>query len=252
MTAMRRLFATVAALSLVPAGCGSDEDGKPAAASRGLPEGSEPVKLDPADLTTRIDNPYWPMAPGSRWTYRETDPQGNVQRVVVTVTNRTKKVANGVEARVVRDVVTEKGRPVEITDDWYAQDKEGNVWYLGEDTKEYENGKVSTTAGSWEAGADGAQPGVIMPASPKTGMRYRQEYYKGAAEDAGQVLSVDEQAEVPSGHYRDVLMTKDYTPLDPKMLEYKLYARGVGPVLVLGVSGGGGIEELVRFEKGGG
>jgi len=207
------------------------------------------VKLNPADFVTRIDNPYWPMAPGSRWVYRETDPEGNAQRVVVDVTNSTKQIL-GIQATVVHDVVSEKGQLVEDTLDWYAQDKCGNVWYLGEDTKEYEKGKVVSTAGSWEAGVDGAQAGVIVAASPKDGLVYRQEYYAGEAEDAAEVLSTNEQAEVPYGHFQDVLLTKDYTPLHPEILEYKLYAKGVGPVLVLGVSGGAGWEELLSFQAG--
>ena len=96
------------------------------------------------------------MTPGSRWVYRETDSEGANQRVVVTVTNKTKKIANGIEARVVRDVVTEDGEFVEVTDDWYAQDSAGNIWYLGEDTTEYENGKPASKSGSFEAGVDGA------------------------------------------------------------------------------------------------
>ena len=121
-----------------------------------LPRGSEKVSIDPATFTTRIDNPWWPMRPGSRWLYRETDADGTSQRVVVTVGRQTRRIANGVTARVVHDVVTEDGRPVEVTEDWYAQDACGNLWYLGEDTKEYENGKVVSTKGSWEAGVDGA------------------------------------------------------------------------------------------------
>jgi hypothetical protein len=105
-----------------------------------LPQGSEPASLDPAEFTTEIDNPYWPMSPGRRWVYRETDTTGTVERVVVEVTDRTKTIANGVEARVVRDTVTEDGVPAEVTDDWYAQDAEGNIWYLGEATQEYVDG----------------------------------------------------------------------------------------------------------------
>ena len=205
---------------------------------------------DPASFSTRIDNPYWPMKPGSRWVYRETDPEGTRQKVVVRVTRKTKRIANGVTARVVHDVVTEKGKLVEVTDDWYAQDRKGNIWYLGEDTKEYEDGRVVSTAGSFEAGVDGARAGVIMPAKPRPGMRYRQEYYKGQAEDKGQIVSLREQAEVPFGHFRRVLMTKDTNPLEPKVLEFKFYARGVGPVLAVGVSGGSDREELVRYRKG--
>ena len=187
------------------------------------------------------------MKPGSRWVYRETEPDGTEQRVVVTVMDETKRIANGVTARVVHDEVRADGELVENTFDWYAQDSEGNVWYMGEDTKEYENGKFVSRAGSWEAGVDGAEAGIIMPAQPEVGMQYRQEHYEGEAEDEAKVLSLDEQAEVPAGHWEGVLMTKDFTPLEPKILEYKLYAKGVGPVLVLGASGGGGREELLEF-----
>jgi len=169
----------------------------------------------------------------------------------VTVTDRTKQIANGVEARVVHDVVTEDGEPIEITDDWYAQDKAGNIWYLGEDTAEYENGKITTRAGSFEAGVDGAQAGIIMPADPRDGMAYRQEYYKGEAEDRAEVLSTDEQVEVPFGYFKGALMTKDLVPLEPKVSEYKIYAKGVGPVLTVKTSGGSGREELVSYTQGG-
>lgn len=217
-----------------------------------IPKGSESVSLDPSEFTTAIDNPFWPMRPGSRWVYRETDPIGARQRVVVTVTDDTKLIANGVLARVVHDVVTEHGEPVEVTDDWYAQDRCGNVWYLGEATKEYENGKVVSTAGSFEAGVDGAQAGVIVLAKPRKGVRYRQEYYDGEAEDRAEVVSLGERAEVPFGYFRRgrVLMTRDLDPLRPKVLEYKFYARGVGPVLAIGVSGGSDREELLSYTRG--
>ena len=214
-----------------------------------LPRGDEPVDLDPASFSTEIDNPYWPMEPGTRWIYREIDEEGNEVKVVVVVTTETKELANGITARVVRDVVTENGDLIEDTKDWYAQDAEGNVWYLGEDTAEYEDGKQTTKAGSWEAGVDGALPGIIVPADPRPGMSYRQEYYAGEAEDNGEVLSLHEMAEVPYGFFEDMLLTKDTTPLEPKVLEYKLYARGIGPVLVLGVSGGAGREELVEMDE---
>ena len=185
-----------------PPPCNKPDEPKPTAANRDLPQGREPVKLDPADFTTKIDNPYWPMSPGSRWVYRETDTQGTREKVVVTVTNKTRVIANGIEARVVRDVVTEKGRPVEITDDWYAQDKDGNIWYLGESVRNYVNGKLADRSGSFEAGVDGAQPGVAMPADPVPGLSYRQEYYKGEAEDRGAVITVDQkQVRVPFGFF---------------------------------------------------
>jgi hypothetical protein len=222
------------------------------AADSTLPQGSEPVSLNPAEFTTQIDNPYWPMTPGSRWIYREQDGSERL-RVEVKVTQRTRQIANGIEARVVRDVVTHKGEPVEVTDDWYAQDSAGNIWYLGEDTAEYKNGKVVSHAGSFEAGVDGAQPGIAMPANPVDGMTYRQEYYAGHAEDKAEVLSLDEQVQVKFGHFPQgqVLMTKDINPLEPRVLEHKFYAKGVGPVLTLDISGAAGREELLRYHQGG-
>ena len=235
-----RLTPLAAALALC-AGCGGD-------GGSALPQGSEQVELDPADFTTAIDNPYWPMTPGTRWTYRELDEEGKALDVRVTVSNATKQIANGVTARVVRDTVTSDGEVIEDTFDWYAQDGDGNVWYLGEQTAEFEDGKVSSRGGSFEAGVDGAEAGVIMPADPEPGLAYRQEYYKGEAEDNGEILSLHEQAQVPAGHYRDALLTKDTIAIEPDVLEYKLYAPGVGPVLTFGVSGGGGREQLVRVD----
>ncbi len=211
-----------------------------------IPQGSEPVIIDPADFVEGIDNPYLPMTPGARSIYRETDPDGETKKVKVIVTTRTKEIL-GLTATVVHDLVTAHGQWVENTFDWYAQDVCGNVWYLGEKTKEYENGVVVSTAGSWEAGVDGAQPGVVMPADPQVGLSYRQEYLAGEAEDAATILSITEQAEVPYGHFSEVILTREYTPLHPKILEYKLYAEGIGIVLALGVSGGSDREELIRF-----
>jgi hypothetical protein len=248
---------TLVSLLLVAA-CGEDGEtgGAPATTGRAdtaaaptkLPQGSEPVQLDPADFVAEIDNPYWPMSPGSTWVYREIDPDGTELQVEVTVTDRTKTIL-GIEATIVHDVVSEDGEVIEDTFDWYAQDATGNVWYLGEDTKEFEDGKLKTTEGSWEAGVDGAQAGVIVPADPQVGMAYRQEYYAGEAEDEGEILSLDERATVPFGSFEDLLMTADTTPLEPDVLEHKFYARGVGPVLTLDI-GGGGREELLRYEPG--
>jgi len=236
-------------LTAVGAGCGGGSKSSKEIPASTLPQGSEQVELDPADFTTTIDNPYWPMAPGNSWVYRDVDVEGGRKRVEVTVTGKT-KVIMGIEARVVHDVVTEDADLVEDTFDWYAQDADGNLWYLGEDTKEYENGKVKTTEGSWQAGVDGAQAGIALPAAPKVGMTYRQEYYAGEAEDKGEILSLNEKATVPFGAFEHVLMTRDSTPLEPKVLEHKFYARGIGPVLAVTVSGESGREELVRFVRG--
>ena len=138
-------------------------------------------------FSTKIDNPYWPMKPGTRWVYRETAPGATTQRIVVTVTNRTKRVASGVDVLVVHDRATEHGTVVEDTFDYYAQDQKGNVWYQGEDTTEFENGKPISKKGSWEAGVDGAKAGIVMLAHPRVGRRYGEEHYPGHAEDRAQV-----------------------------------------------------------------
>ena len=253
----RRLQVTVAILPLLLplAACGGDSGsggsqdsttpGAPRPSTPALPTGSAPVHLDAADFTAGSDHPYFPLEPGTQWKFREIDEKGTVVNVVVTVSSETREIANGVEATVVRDTVTEDGELVEDTLDWYAQDVAGNVWYLGEDTAEFENGNLTSREGAWEAGVDGALPGIIMPADPAVGMGYRQEYYEGKAEDNGEVLALDQQAEVAAGHFGDVLMTADTIALEPDILEYKLYAPGVGLVIALGISGGGGREELV-------
>ena len=241
-----------AALTIAACGGGESTAGAEAgrAQDRGLPQGSEPSKLDPADFTIDIDNPYWPMRPGSRWVYRETEPGGPPQKVVVTVTHKVTTIANGVKARVVRDVVSEKGRPVEVTDDWYAQDRDGNIWYLGEYVTNYDDeGKVVDHAGSFEAGVDGAQAGIAMPANPEPGLSYRQEYYRDEAEDRAAVITVgEEQVSVPFGHFaRRVLMTRDLVPTEPKVQELKFYAPGVGPLLSMHTDGAGGRAALVSY-----
>jgi len=253
---MKTAFAAMATLAaLAISACGEDATpeapGTVPGTGAGLPQGSEPADLDPADFTTKIDNPYLPLAAGSRWVYAETEAGEPDQKVVVEVLDKTKTIANGIEAIVVRDVVTESGEPIEITDDWYAQDSAGNVWYLGEDTAEYEDGKRVCRCGSFEAGVDGAEAGVVMPANPEVGMTYRQEYYEGEAEDEGKVLSLDELAQAPAGIYHDTLMTRDTNPLEPKVSEHKFFAEGVGLVLAVHVSGGAGREELVSFRPGG-
>jgi hypothetical protein len=232
----------------VAGGCGIQDaagSGSSSASGGELPQTSESVDLDPSAFSTTIDNRYWPMEPGTRWVYREVDDSGEQLRVVVTVTSATKAIANGVTARVVRDTVTQGGELVEDTLDWYAQDDDGNIWYLGEKTAEFENGQLASREGSFEAGVDGAMAGVAMPAEPADGLSYRQEFDKGNAEDRAEVLSRAEMAEVAAGHFDHAVLTKDTTPLEPRILEYKFYARGVGPVLVLGVSGGVVREELV-------
>jgi hypothetical protein len=218
---------------------------RPAAAAT-LPLGGEPVHLDPARFTASVDHPYWPMRPGSRWTYRQTGGDGDERRIEVTVTDRTRTIM-GIQARVVHDVVTEDGEVTEDTYDWYAQDDEGNLWYLGEDTRKLDDGKVTSREGSWEAGVDGAQPGIMLPARPNPGMVYRQEYDGLRAQDTAAVLSLGQRAKVPSGLFDHVLVTKEFSPLEPGLLKHDFYAAGVGPVLSLTVSGGSDREELLAY-----
>jgi hypothetical protein len=251
--------AAIAAL-LMPAlvtGCGSDDGGgtKDLAAApvdavpsdapatdappSELPQSDDPVDLDPARVGPDVTNPWFPLEPGTRWTYREKGEDGETLRVVVTATSETRMIANGVEARIVRDTVTLDGEIIEDTFDWYAQDAGGTVWYLGEDTAEFENGEISSRKGSFEAGVDNAQAGVVMPAEPAVGDVYRQEYAAGVAEDNGEVLALDGTATVPAGSYDGLVQTADTNALEPAALEHKFYARDVGPVLTLDVANGG-------------
>jgi hypothetical protein len=252
---MRWTLALACAL-LIPfaSACGGGSQANEATTASGnateastLPRGSEPVTLEPSEFTTEIDNPYFPIVPGTRRVFRETDAEGAVRRVVVTVTNDTKTIM-GIEARVVHDVVTEDGQVSEDTYDWYAQDSDGNLWYMGEDTKEYEDGKLKSTEGSWEAGVDGAQPGIIVPANPKPGLTYREEYYAGHAEDGAEILSLTAHADVPYGTFDHVLQTRNFTPLEPDLVEEKFYASGIGPVLEITVTGGSDRTELLRYD----
>ena len=255
------LVATLTA-GVVLSGCGGSDTGAPttvapprasaADPSGSLPQGDGSVTLDPADFTTEIDNPYWPMSPGSRWVFIEGDPEGTREDVVVEVTDRTKMIANGVEARVVIDTVSANGIPVEITEDWYAQDELGNIWYLGEYVTNYVDGVVVDHSGSFEAGVDGAQAGIAVPANPEPGMTYHQEYYEGEAEATAAVVTLgEEQVEVPFGYFnRDVLMTRDMVPTEPKVQELKFYAPGVGPLLSMHTDGPGGRAALVSHTPG--
>lgn len=244
-----RLLAGVASLALLAACGGGSDPGKVAARSDGLPQGDEKITLDPANFSTKIDNKFLPWVPGTQQTYRGVDGDGTVSTIVVTVTDKTKKVANGITARVVRDTASVDGRIIEDTFDWYAQDSNGAVWYLGEDTATFKDGKKDSTEGSFEAGVDGALGGVVMPGNPKPGPVYRQEYYKGKAEDNGQVLATDQMVDVQYGHLTSVLLTKDTSAIEPDGLEYKFYAPGVGIALTLDISGGSGREELLSVKQ---
>jgi hypothetical protein len=219
------------------------------ASSGALPQGSDTVSIDPAKFTTTIDNPYFPMTPGDVWTYRETDDAGKSATVTVTVTDKT-KVIDGVTTREVHDVLTDAGTLAEDTLDWYAQDDDGNIWYFGEATTEYGSDGEASTEGSWQAGIDGGQPGIVVLADPEPGQEYREEYLADHAEDNARVLSIDEMAEVPFGRFDDLLMTRNTTPIEPDVLEYKWYAKGIGPIREESVAGGSDKTVLMDFQKG--
>jgi hypothetical protein len=200
----------------------------------------------PEDFVAVIDNPYMPFMPGTRTVF-EGVSDGQRERNVVVVTDRT-KVILGVTTTVVHDrVFSANGDLAEDTFDWYAQDRFGNVWYFGEDTAEYDNGKVSSTKGSWEAGVAGAQPGVVMLAQPTVGESYHQEFLKGEAEDVGTVVAIDDRVSVPYGSFDRVVVTEDTTPLEPQILEHKFYAPGTGVVLERVLRGGQEVSRLVSY-----
>ncbi len=187
--------------------------------------------LIPASWAASVTNAYFPLTPGTTWQYRAQTSRG-VETITVEVLPG-KQTVNGVAATVVRDRVYLNGNLLEDTFDWYAQDNEGNVWYVGEATKEYANGVVVSTEGSWEWGVDGALPGIQMWANPsaKVGIEYRQEYYKGKAEDWGKVISVGEAATVPFGSFANCITIEEWVGLDPgEPHDTKQYCPGVGNV----------------------
>jgi hypothetical protein len=193
--------------------------------------------IDPADFVGKIDNRYLPFNPGTRTVAKGVAEDGKTpQRDVQVVTDRTRKV-DGVKCRVVRDTITSRGKPVEKTFDWYAQDKRGNVWYFGENSKDYKHGHWVKSDGSWEGGVHGAQPGIMMEAHPKRGDAYRQEYYRGHAEDQAKVLGITGRVTVPAGTFRHTIGTKETSRLEPGVVERKWYARGVGEIKSQDVKG---------------
>jgi hypothetical protein len=204
-------------------------------------------KIDPANFVTRIDNRYQPYVPGTRFHFvgvRGSTPQTDDEVVM----HRTKLIL-GVRSTVVRDTVSEHGRPVERTDDWYAQDKQGNVWYMGEDSFELRHGRFVKASDSWKSGVDGAKPGIITPAHPRAGDAYRQEYFPaGKALDKARVLSLSGRLTVPFGRFGRLLVTSERSPLEPQT-ERKYYAPGVGEIAERVVRGHHEAFQLVRVTR---
>jgi hypothetical protein len=249
-----RLSAIGAGWSVVvlTAACGNPAPAPNPSASA-APSSTAPMKItdpysptiDPAAFSATIDNPYLPMVPGTRTIYEAHTPDG-LQQTTTEVTRDTKMIM-GVKTVVVHDTVSLDAKMVEDTLDWYAQDRDGNVWYFGEATKKLQDG-TADTAGSFEGGVNGALPGIIMPGHPQVGDQYRQEYAKGVAEDTGEVLNLTGRETAPlTGPLSDLLVTKDVDLLDPTApAENKYYARSIGLILTREA---GGRDEAVKVEK---
>jgi hypothetical protein len=180
--------------------------------------------IDPADFTTNVTNQYFPLDPGTTCNY--ATPDGS-ETMTFEVTRRTKTVM-GVTTVVVIETHHEDGQLVEVSENWFAQDSDGNVWYFGEFSQTYENGVPTTTEGSWEAGVNGALPGIIMQADPQHGQTYFQEFAPDVATDMAMVLTTSDIVTVPAGTYTNVLRTKEWTPLETATVEHKYYAPNVG------------------------
>jgi hypothetical protein len=209
-----------------------------------------PPPLDTARTTTTIDNPYFPLVPRTTFVYDGT-ADGDAEHEEVTVLAETKKIM-GAPCVVVRDVVTVDGELTEDTHDWYVQDSDGNVWYMGEDSKSYEGGKVTSTDGSWEAGVDGALPGIVMPAISILNQSYAQEYYPGEAEDMAKAIDLNATASVAYGSFDHVLVTEEWSPLEPDVIEHKSYAAGIGLIKAESIQGEDEQQELTSMKINGG
>ncbi len=203
--------------------------------------------INPLDFVSVVNNPYYTLTPGTTYTYQGKTKEGT-EKIITVVTNKTKKIM-GVTNVEVWDRVWLDGSLIEETYDWYAQDKEGTVWYFGEDSKEYENGKVISTKGSWEAGVNGAKPGIIMEADPKVRDTYRQEYYQGEAEDMADVASLGDTVTIPFGTFTKCLKTRDWSKIDPKLNEYKYYCPDAGNLALEVAIDSGEKVELINVEK---
>ncbi len=212
------------------AGCGSQ-------ASTPAGAGTTAPAPGPERFAQRAQNPWFPLRPATVYEYRGED-EGVPVRDILTVTRRTKTI-QGVRCTVVEDRLYKRGRLAERTTDWYATADDGTVWYFGEATATLDrSGKVDSTDGSWQSGVDGAVAGIYMPGHPRVGAAGRQEYYKGHAEDHFTVVALDAHADAPGASSRHALLTEEFTPLEPGVIDHKLYVRGVGIVIEESVKGG--------------
>jgi hypothetical protein len=250
-------LSTVAVVVGISAGCGSSNNAAsttttPATSASELASVHGPYSptIDPASFVTTIDNRYFPLLPGTAFHYKGVAEDGKTpQTDDMVVTHQTKMIL-GVPSTVVRDTVSSHGRPIERTFDWYAQDTAGNVWYMGEDTRELKHGRFVKMDDSWEAGVDGAQPGIIMPGDPRPGETYRQEYYPHYALDQARVLGRGGPVTVTYGSYEDTLLTAETSPqLDPGVVEQKYYVAGVGDIKEQAVRGNHELIQLVSVTE---
>ena len=200
----------------------------------------------PENFVRRVTNSFLPLTPGSRFNFRtETDKGSEIGEIEVL--NET-KIISGITCTVVKDRVYLNNQLVEDTYDWFAQDKNGNVWYMGEQVDNYVNGVIDNHYGSWEAGVDGAEPGIMMAADPAPGLYYRQEHYLGQAEDQAEVIANNESITVPAGMFKNCIKVRETNPLDPSFLEYKYYASGVGLIKVEKITDPAEVEALQSYE----
>lgn len=237
MTKHTMLLGVVASAITLSGGASAPE---PAAAAPGRPPASA--------FSAHVDNPWYPLLPGTRYVYSGIK-DGQPSRDVLTVTHQTQTI-DGAACVVVQDRLYLRGRLFERTTDWYTQDALGNVWYFGENTAELDkSGHVTSTEGTWMAGADGARPGIYMPAQPRIGQSFRQEFSKGQAEDHFRVIGLVGTLTAPVG-IKSTLLTEEWTPLEPGVLDHKMYVRGIGTVLEQTVKGGNERAELVSVTRG--
>jgi len=241
-------FPVVVGLALVAAACGSSGQ-----STSSLPTGSTPVTATAPDAANFdghvVDNRWFPLVPGMTWEYRGVK-DGQPSREIMVATSQTKTI-QGVPCTVVSDKLYLSGALEERTLDYYAQDKDGNVWYFGEDTAELKpDGSVKSTEGTWLSGRDGAEAGIFMPADPQVGQSFRQEYYKGQAEDHFRILSLSEQVKTPGSTSDQAMLTMEWTPLEPNVVDHKYYVQGIGTVLEQTAKGPLERNTLVSVHKG--
>ncbi|MCY1721632.1 hypothetical protein OU798_14855 [Prolixibacteraceae bacterium Z1-6] len=249
------VFASVAVLSvlfwgIVITGCDLVRENTPAMEENSTVELKSmsvlPEFPGAGEFVVGFTNKFLAFETGKVFTY-EGETEDGMETIVVEVTDETKEIM-GVTTTVVRDIAYLDGEMVEKTDDWYAEDSEGNVWYFGEYSEEWEDGELVGIEGSWEAGVDGALPGMLMPANPKMGMKYQQEYYEGEAEDMAMVINLNKTVEIEMGTFEGCLETMEWTPLEPGEREHKFYNPTVGLVMELKPKGGRTMIELVSID----